>query len=277
MGTAFSSDDFELFERPPQSYELDPRLVGWILSDPANPLNQVARLIPDGSDVLDVGAGNGILAHVLAQVKSQVNVDGIEPSEEAAAAARTSYRRFYNDTAEACVSEVGTACYDYLVLADVIEHVANPVLFLSSLRPLLKNGGKIILSTPNIAFASVRVALLNGHFDYVDSGIIERTHLRFFTYSTLLKLVSAVGMHAELVCFLVRDPLTAEIPITQYKIGLADLMRLSRDQCSTVYQFLIVLDQSPTNTRIERYGSGGDRLVLRYFVKRITDSMRRNK
>ena len=110
-----------------------------------------------------------------------------------------------------------------------------------------------------------------------DRRIAKVLHQNLIYYSTLLKLVSAVEMHAELVCFLRRDPLTTEIPLAQYKISLADLMRLSRDDYSTTYQFLMVLNQAPINARIERYGSGGNRLVVRYLMKRFASSFRTNR
>ena len=267
----------KLFERPAQSYDLDPSVVGGILSDPASPLHQMARLIPDGSKVLDVGAGNGIFAQILARTKPRVEVDGIEPNSGAADVARSHYRRFFHGAAENFHTEIGVGKYDYLVLADVVEHLVDPVLFVTSLRPLLKKEGKILLSTPNVAFASVRIALLNGDFDYVDSGILERTHLRFFTYSTLLRLISAVGMHPERICFLERNPFATEIPIAQYSIGIADLVRLMRDDLASVYQFLVVLNQLPADTQLECYGSRGNAFIAKYCLKRLLRVVRRPK
>jgi hypothetical protein len=117
--------------------------------------------------------------------------------------------------------------------------------------------------------------LLNGHFDYVDSGILERTHLRFFTYATLLKLVSAIEMYPELICFLRRDPLTAEIPLAQHRVGFSDLLRLGNDEYSMIYQFLLVLKQGPTDMRIERFGPDGSGLAIRYYLKRLARLIRK--
>lgn len=66
-------------------------------------------------------------------------------------------------------------------MADVIEHFAYPDEVLAALVARAKPGARFLLSTPNVAHLSVRLNLLQGRFDYVDSGILESTHLRFFT------------------------------------------------------------------------------------------------
>jgi len=92
--------------------------------------------------------------------------------------------------------------YDFVVLADVIEHVADPLEFLKQLRTIVSLNTKILISVPNIAFGAIRIELLNGIFDYVDSGIRERTHLRFFTLKTIYELVNELGMNLERIYFL---------------------------------------------------------------------------
>jgi SAM-dependent methyltransferase len=87
--------------------------------------------------------------------------------------------------------------FDYIVFADVLEHLRDPAAALRRCLPCLKESGKIIISVPNIANWMIRLSLLFGKFDYVDRGILDRTHLRFFTSRSLRQLMKEVSCHVE--------------------------------------------------------------------------------
>jgi len=89
------------------------------------------------------------------------------------------------------IEEVGRV--DVVLLADVLEHVAAPHGLLVKSREALRPGGSVIVSVPNIAHWSIRANLLRGHFDYQESGIMDATHLRWFTRETLFSLVRCAG------------------------------------------------------------------------------------
>ena len=198
-----------MFTRLDSTHEEAHEAVRWVLSDEASPLHRIARLIPDGSSVLDVGAGNGLLARVLQSLHRHVVIHGIEPNAHAAALAAPYYRRFHQGLAED-LAEPLAGGYNFIVLADVIEHIANPLTFLQRLLDGLPRETRVIITTPNVAFGAVRLALLNGLFEYVDSGLLERTHLRFFTLSTLERLVSDLGLNIEKLYMLQRNLLETE-------------------------------------------------------------------
>jgi hypothetical protein len=75
----------------------------------------------------------------------------------------------------------------------VIEHLYDPAVVLKKVKPLLKKDGLVIISTPNIANWLVRLRLLFGLFDYKDEGVMDKTHIRFFTLKSLKKLISYAG------------------------------------------------------------------------------------
>ena len=79
--------------------------------------------------------------------------------------------------------------FDAIVAADVLEHLKDPLEALNRLRPFLKPDGFFVISVPNVAHGSVRLALLSGDFEYADIGLLDSTHLRFFTRETLEKLL----------------------------------------------------------------------------------------
>jgi SAM-dependent methyltransferase len=267
-----------LFERPAKSFDLDARAIGWILADVANPLNKIVQIIPSGASVLDIGAGNGILARLLTSLDRGVAVDAIEPDPVARAAAAPFYRSIFAGKLEDYLkgSRADGTRYDFIVLADVLEHLANPEPLLRQAKALLSPDGRIIISTPNIAFASVRLALLNGRFDYVDSGILERTHLRFFTLRTLQYLFSAVGLYPSAQFHCLRDPFGSEISLDGLSISPWLLAKLARDKLSFVYQFLFVLGtELPEATVRMDLGSRGPSLPIGYFVRRVRRALGR--
>lgn len=242
----FESDasDRGLFERPAHSFELDKRAFQWISDDEANPLNRISRIIPDGACVLDVGAGNGVLARLLAFQMRDCIIDGVEPDPVAQQVARSHYRSLYLGTVDEFISvrrDSDSGLYNFIVMADVLEHIANPMPTLIQLKQLLAPNGKLVISTPNVAFASVRLALMNGQFDYVDSGILERTHLRFYTLKSLRKLFDAVGLHPHSQFNCLRDPRHTEICVESFPLSSLILRILERDKLAGVYQFLFVL------------------------------------
>ena len=257
------------FERPVQSFCVDPRSLDWILADAANPLNRLARIIPNGARVLDIGVGNGVLGRLLNRVHGGVVIDGVEPDAAGAQHATPYYRKLFSASIEAFLSEHNkTLEYDYIVMADVIEHLVYPDRVLRQLAERLKSSAKICVSTPNIAFLPVRIALLNGVFDYVDSGILERTHLRFFTLHTLLRLFEGIKLAPEMIAFLQRDPLSTEISLQEFSVGPFALLKLLRDELARVYQFLFVLSGEKKDAAVERVGDPGRAVLWRYLKSR---------
>jgi len=87
--------------------------------------------------------------------------------------------------------------FDAIVYGDVLEHLSDPLAALRALNGVLAGGGVVIVSVPNVAHLWVRLQLLAGRFEYADRGILDRTHLRFFTRRTLLALLAEGGLAVE--------------------------------------------------------------------------------
>ena len=138
------------------------------------------------SHILDLGAADGYLGAILSQQGHRVV--GIESDVQLAAKARPHYKNIYvADLEKFDFSQCGQ--FDYVLLADVLEHLRDPVSLLRRVEQCLGDGGEIILSLPNVAHLFVRLSLLFGRFEYQDRGILDRTHLRFFTLATLKRMV----------------------------------------------------------------------------------------
>ena len=140
--------------------------------------------------ILDVGCADGYLGKIL-QKKGHA-VTGIESHPEAAEKACAHYDVFHRADIETFPFPYRHV-FDYILFADVLEHLRDPVAVLSRSIPALKDSGKILISVPNVANWSVRLGLLFGNFDPADRGILDRTHLHFFTLRTLRNMMSEVS------------------------------------------------------------------------------------
>ncbi|MHB8171613.1 MAG: class I SAM-dependent methyltransferase [Thermincolia bacterium] len=258
-----------MFNRPNQTYEYNPDIIKNILGDEANPLNRISELISPGAKVLDIGAGNGLLAWVIREKHGDVIIDGIEPDSYAANLAKKFYRRFYCGLAQDFKDEIFKEDYDFIILADVIEHLNDPLAFLNELCADLPEKTRVILSIPNVAFGTVRISLLNGDFNYVDSGLLEKTHLRFFTLKTIEKLVSNMGMNTEKIYLLQRNIFNTEIDIEKFDLDLYTLLKVMRDELSSTYQFLVVLTKKTVKTEKRCFGEKLKNPLTAFILKKI--------
>lgn len=148
--------------------------------------------VPAAAAVLDVGPWTGAHGRWLIE-RSNATVDGVEAHADAAAAAH-GYRRMIVGSIEdpEVQSQLG-ADYDAILFLDVLEHLVHPDAVLRAAQRWLRPGGVVLCSLPNIAHWRVRLALLRGRFEYEDAGLLDRTHLRWFTRKTARELVTDAG------------------------------------------------------------------------------------
>ncbi|MFO0659475.1 MAG: class I SAM-dependent methyltransferase [Polyangiaceae bacterium] len=144
--------------------------------------------------VLDVGCGTGING---AQLRSRgAHVTGIETNAAAATLARSRLDQVLelDITRDEDLDALGDRKFDLILFGDVLEHLVAPLDALRRFVDRLEDGGHVIVSLPNIAAWPIRLKLLRGDFSYESSGILDRTHLRFFTRETATKLVQDAGL-----------------------------------------------------------------------------------
>ncbi len=141
-----------------------------------------------GHRVLDVGCGEGFVSRALAEAGNEVSgVDAIASPRHAA------HLRAYYQRDLACGLEGIEGTFDRILLLDVLEHLPRPETILESCRKLLAPRGRVLVSLPNVANITVRAALLFGRFEYADRGIMDRTHLRFYTRKTARRMLERAG------------------------------------------------------------------------------------
>jgi len=260
-----------MYQRSPNSFDIQDALVEKISSDPVAPVTQMVARIAPGSTILDIGVGNGILARALQLAGKNAVLDGIEPVDRAVDIASGLYRHVYNGTFEEVASQLDLGSYDWVVMADVLEHMADPLWCLATLRKGLKADARLMASVPNIGFGSIALELLRGRFVYRDLGLLDRTHLHFFTRDSLTELLKEAGFSIREIVHLVRAIPSMEIPVRSGVLELLMLPWLSFQLPSTTYQYIAVAGTGPGSmeTRIIRDGSPARRLrqILEVYAR----------
>jgi 2-polyprenyl-3-methyl-5-hydroxy-6-metoxy-1,4-benzoquinol methylase len=142
-------------------------------------------------DVLDVGCSSGYLAEPLSAAGARVV--GIELDPDAAAVARAHCAEVLVGDVEGMALPFAPTSFDAVVCGDLVEHLRDPGAALARLRPLLRPGGRLVLTTPNVANWAIRLSLLAGRWRYTERGILDRTHAHLFTRKTLVETVEAAG------------------------------------------------------------------------------------
>jgi 2-polyprenyl-3-methyl-5-hydroxy-6-metoxy-1,4-benzoquinol methylase len=160
-----------------------------------NPRTIIANWVAPNSRVLEVGPGDGVIGAWLAAHKG-CSVVGVEYVPQAAHVAAAHFSHMITGSIEdpavqAQVREL--APYDAIIFADVLEHLVDPWSVLAALRPLLSPAGHVLLSVPNIAHWMARANLLLGRFDYTDGYLMDRTHLRWFTWKSAREMAVRSG------------------------------------------------------------------------------------
>lgn len=161
-------------------------------------LNRRKReLTPDRPCVVyDIGCAQGFLGQLLSS--ESFALYGMDLDPEAIAVARAFYRMVQQADIEQPPFPEFPQLPDVLVLADVLEHTGYPEVCLRNLiETYLPSGGRVIVSVPNIANIFIRWSLLWGQFDYTDRGILDRTHLRYFTLRSISTLFRFVGLNID--------------------------------------------------------------------------------
>ena len=145
---------------------------------------------PEPLRILDVGCAAGYLGKILRERGHYVA--GIESDVTSAKMARPYYDVFHLADIETFAFPYRQE-FDYILFADILEHLRDPAAVLRKAIPALRDTGKLIISVPNVANWIIRLSLLFGNFDSADRGILDKTHLHFFTLRTLTKMMAEVS------------------------------------------------------------------------------------
>ncbi len=153
----------------------------------------IAKYIELNKKILDVGCASGKLGAYLKKEKNAIVV-GVDISKIAIDQATKVLDETYCLNIEKDNLPFVKNSFDIIICVDILEHLFNPRKTLKKLKHYLKNDGYFVLSIPNIANIEIRLNLLLGKFNYQRTGILDNTHIKFFTQKTAKGLVQSAGL-----------------------------------------------------------------------------------
>jgi methionine biosynthesis protein MetW len=153
---------------------------------------KILKLIPPGSKVLEIGCGSGRLANLLSMRKKCL-VYCVEKEPKMASIAKNKCVEVLNMDIETKELPYSNGFFDCIILGNVLEHMKEPSKILANLKKYLSDNGFLIYSVPNIVNWHSRMTIFFGKFEYADSGVFDRTHLRFYNLNSAKKLAEDAG------------------------------------------------------------------------------------
>ena len=199
---------------------------------------EVIELVrPKGLRILDVGCASGAMGAAMLE-QGATEVYGIEPQYGPAQIAKARLSRVFEGSVEQAMAsswleqQQFARKFDCVTCADVLEHLVDPWSVLRSLVQCLRPGGAVVVSIPNVAHHSVLLPLLaRREWQYEDAGVLDRTHLRFFTRKSALRMLAEAGLglvYERPVC----------LPLPEPKDDF--LARVAAELCDDEVQWLLV-------------------------------------
>lgn len=209
-------------------------------NEPDLPWSRVYSYIKTSSKVLDIGCSSGNFGKVLIERKNCI-VDGIELDKSDYIKAKKKLRKVYNLNIETDSLTDIQEKYDYIFLGDVIEHLVNPIVTLERIKPLIKHNGELLFSIPNMAHLSVRLMLLKGDFSYANTGLLDNTHLHFYTFKEIQRVFNGAGYEITF-----QEPIIKEYPRQLLQKQLEDIglrpqeqfYKLSLESNAVIWQYV---------------------------------------
>ena len=159
---------------------------------------EILKIVGKEKTVLEIGSSTGYMSRAF--LEQDCAVDVVESDQKAVAKLPKGVKTVFNTSIEdrGFYNKLGR--YDFIVMADVLEHLVDPEKVLRQLSKKASAGTKLLVSLPNIASWTMRKQLFfKGDFQYQESGLLDKTHLHFYTINTLPKLLSENGWKVEKV------------------------------------------------------------------------------
>ena len=222
------------------------------LTEKNNSQTALIDRIKEGERILELGCATGYISQVL---KQQLNcyVVGVELDPLAAKRAEEHCNEVLcvDLDVDDIVPLLEQQTFDVILCADVLEHLRDPVKVLSRLRKTLNPGGRLLASIPNVAHASIRLELLQGHFDYEKLGLLDETHLHFYTRNSIINTLVQAGYVCYDISYTFHDMADESISEHLAKMGLQptqETFELLHHEDAQAYQF--VLEARPAHPDI---------------------------
>lgn len=166
--------------------------------------NELLSMLPkEAQTVVEIGCAAGLFAAAYRNINPSVRYLGVEIFEEVAQKAATHLDAIVIGNIENAKvfseleEKLAGSKIDALIFGDVLEHLLNPWEIIAKFKPMMSPNGYCVTCIPNISHWTILAGLLHGEWNYADSGLLDRTHLRFFTKKTMIELFQNTGWQVE--------------------------------------------------------------------------------
>ena len=219
---------------------------------------KIIKLIEKKTNVLEIGCSSGSQTKILTGTLG-CTVTGIEINPEAASDAAEHCKNIITGNIESIdlTEALGDSKYDFIILSDVLEHLQSPHDTLTRLSAYLNENGSIVASIPNVAHIGLIFELANGKFDYRKFGLLDDTHIRFFTKKSIYHLFESAGYSISTL-----DRTTCHLENSEFKTMATDtkdkeILKYieSHNPEHDTYQFIVKAEiaNSPATERTKLY------------------------
>lgn len=237
----------------PTAAETESRYDVGVELSPQTSQGLAVQLIGHAQHVLEIGAAGGLVTKAL--IGNGCSLVAVEPDPEATERLERTGATVVTEPIETVLADpsiLGDSGFDAILCGDVLEHLVDPVDVLRRLLNVLKPSGFVVISVPNVAHIDVRLALLNGRFPYTETGLLDRTHLRFFTRESVGTLLDECGLVPIDIERTHADPFCTELGLAPEDFD-PDLVRRLRDEPEAeTYQFVIKAVRRSADTEVAR-------------------------
>jgi len=201
--------------------------------------SSLLRMVGYNKRVLEAGCASGHVSEALSAqgcsvVGVEIDADVVKPAEQWVE--RVIIGNFDDGL---LWKELEGEVFDAVLFGDVLEHLKEPLTTLLESIKHLDPLGSVVISVPNIAHADIKIALLKGTFPYADSGLLDRTHIHFFTKESLLELVKAAGLVPVEFKRVTVPAFATELGVNKNDVSDEVLQALLADRESLTYQFVL--------------------------------------
>ena len=214
--------------------------------------NYFIRHITNSSTVLEIGSACGILTHYLTTEKGcKVTCIEIDP-EGAEMCSKIAHKVILaNVEDDDWMEKLSGETFDFIVMGDVLEHLHNPGKVLFKIKPFLSSKGLLLTSIPNLTHSAIMLSLIKGRFDYQDTGLLDRTHIHFFTRRSVAKIFNEAGWHCVKEKASAVLPVNSGLPYSYISLPFwAPLLACLRDAHTFQFKQSWVINPSPEQPEI---------------------------
>ncbi|RNC67621.1 MAG: class I SAM-dependent methyltransferase [Desulfuromonadales bacterium] len=208
--------------------------------DDDNAQAKLVRLVGTGKRVIEFGCASGYVSKILKNIM-KCTVVGVENEPESARQAEQHCEQVVLCDIEDVdfASTFGKGCFDVATFGDVLEHLRNPWEILRKTKEVLNADGYVVASIPNISHISVVMELLEGRFDYRPLGLLDESHLRFFTKKSIMAMMHNAGFEIVHWDRVIRQPDATEFGTSLASYPDSLISFLGQGNEGLTYQYII--------------------------------------